>query len=492
MLFKALPYRRVSVTKVIIMRSSKSKQSSGSLEIDFGVVDPIMFGMVEYLQPDQITVPPGNPRKHDAKNFEAIARAVVATRVMTPLIINSRNELASGEGRLGAAKLLKLATVPVLRAEALTQEQFMAFRIADNRIAELSRFDDQALALALQELSTKNLMFNIEHIGFDLPEIDIRIDTLGAAVDPSDDTGDLLPELLSTPVTQLGDVWLCGDHRVVCGSALDALVYRALMRDRLARMSIQDVPYNVSVTKHVGGLGAIKHREFAMATGEMTEDKYFGFLKSELDLANQHVAKGAIIMAFIDWRSIDKMITAGKFIELDLIDLCVWNKSNASLGSLYRSKHELIAIFKKPGARHVNNVRLGSYGRYRTNVWDAPGCNTFGANHMEELDSHPTVKPVALVADAIRDVSHRGDIVLDSFGGSGTTMIAAERTGRIAYLIELDPIYVDTTVRRWEKFTGRQAVLEGTNRSFADTAAAQASDLKPEVFARARTRPGIA
>ncbi|MET3760055.1 DNA modification methylase [Sphingomonas sp. UYEF23] len=468
--------------------SSKRAKSTSS-DFDFGIVDPIIFGEIEYMQLDQIKVPPGNPRKHDAKNLEAIAKAIAATRVMTPLVVNSRNELASGEGRLGAARLLKLTTVPVLRAEALTQEQFLAFRIADNRIAELSCFDDKALALALQELSSTSLTFNIEHIGFDLPEIDIRIDSLSAAVNPDEDPGDLLPAMPSPAVTLLGDVWLCGDHRIICGSALDPLVYQALMRDERARMSIQDPPYNVSVTKHVGGLGAIQHREFAMASGEMSEDEFFHFLASELDLAQQYLVKGTIFMAFIDWRSIDKLIAAGKAAGLELVNLCVWNKTNASLGSLYRSKHELVAVFKKPGARHTNNVQLGSYGRYRTNVWDAPGCNTFGANRMAELASHPTVKPVALVADAIRDVSHRGEIVLDSFGGSGTTMIAAERTGRIGYLIELDPIYVDTTVRRWEAFTGRQAVLEASGQIFADTADARAAGTKPAVFARARTRP---
>lgn len=225
----------------------------------------------------------------------------------------------------------------------------------------------------------------------------------------------------------------------------------------------------------VGGLGAVKHREFAMATGEMSGPEFSAFLSDELRLTSEHCEPGAVIMAFMDWRSIDKLICAGKANGLALINLCVWNKTNASMGSLYRSKHELIGVFKKPGARHRNNVQLGSHGRYRTNVWDAPGCNSFGRNRMEELGSHPTVKPVRLVADAIRDVSNRGEIVLDSFVGSGTTLIAAERTDRIAYGIELDPLYVDTAIRRWEQFTGREAVLESTGQSFADTAAARAS-----------------
>ncbi|WP_420384570.1 DNA-methyltransferase [Novosphingobium sp.] len=253
-------------------------------------------------------------------------------------------------------------------------------------------------------------------------------------------------------------------------------------------MSIQDPPYNVSVTKHVGGLGATKHREFPMATGEMSDVQFSTFLIDELRLTSAFCEPGAIIMSFMDWRSIDKLIAAGKQVGLELINLCVWNKTNASMGSLYRSKHELVGIFKKPGAPHRNNVQLGRFGRYRTNVWDAAGCNSFGKNRMEELGSHPTVKPAQLIGEAIRDVSHRGEIVLDSFLGSGTTLIAAERTGRIAYGIELDPIYVDTAIRRWQAHTGVHAVLEATGETFAATAAARSETAPPPIVPPARRR----
>lgn len=479
----------MKVTTVQKTISPKARaRSSTVISEEFGLVDPIIFDKVEYLRLDEIRIRPGNPRKHDDKNINAIARAVAATKVMIPLILSAGNVLVTGEGRWGAAKLLKLPKVPTLRAENLTEGQIQALRIADNRIPELSKWDDHLLTVALKDLSDMKLDFNIEHIGFDLAEIDVRISSLDDPVNPNADPADAVPAMASIAVSRVGDVWNCGPHRVTCGSALDRATYERLMHGRLAQMSIQDAPYNVSVTKHVGGLGAVKHREFAMATGEMSDAEFSTFLIDELKLTDAYCEPGAIIMAFMDWRSIDKLIGAGKSVGLALINLCVWNKTNASMGSLYRSKHELVGVFKKPGAPHRNNVQLGSYGRYRTNVWDAAGCNSFGKNRMEELGSHPTVKPAQLIADAIRDVSHRGEIVLDSFLGSGTTLVAAERTGRIAYGIELDPLYVDTAVRRWQEFTGREAVLEATGETFVVTAAARADARPPIRSPRARQR----
>ncbi|WP_174291248.1 site-specific DNA-methyltransferase [Sphingomonas bacterium] len=457
----------------------------------FGTIDPIVFDAVEYVKPSQLSIRPGNPRVHTDTSVEAIARAVVATRVMTPIISDDANVIVAGEGRHRAALLLGLATVPVLRVAGLSEDQLQAFRLADNRVAELSSFDDTRLAVALKDFSSRDLGFNIEHLGFKHAEIDIRISGLDEPIDLENDAADLVTDVSGPVTSRLGDVWLCNRHRIVCGSALERSTYDALMRGDKAQMSIQDTVYNVS-KNHIGGKGSIKHADFVMGNGEFSDGEFNTFLFDELDLAQDHCVKGAIIMAFMDWRSIDKLITAGKAAKMELINLCVWNKSNASMGSLYRSKHELIAVFKKPGARHRNNVMLGSYGRSRSNVWDMPGCNSFGKDRMTELSSHPTVKPVALIADAIRDVSNRDEIVLDSFLGSGTTIIAAERTSRIGYGIELDPIYVDTAVRRWEQYTGREALLEATGQSFAQVAADRidpiAPPAKPQVSPRPRTR----
>jgi len=462
------------------MKSKSKSRAKGStfFNPEFGAFDPIIFDAVEYRRIEDIRIRPGNPRKHDQRNIEDIARAIVATRYMTPLVVEAGNFLVLGEGRFAAGKLLGLSALPTLNVGHLSEAQLEALRIADNAIAAKSVWDDQLLAVRLKDLSEMTLDFNIEHIGLDHPEIDVRISSLDTPASASADAADVLPEPIGQVVTQLGDVWLCGEgdnaHRIICGSALQSDVYERLMIGRTACMSLQDPPYNVSVKKHVGGLGKTQHREFAMASGEMSDAQFLTFLGDELRLAAEHCAPGAVLMAFMDWRSIDKLIAAGKANGLELINLVVWNKTNGSMGSLYRSQHELVAVFKKPGAKHRNNVQLGRFSRYRTNVWTVPGCNSFGRNRMAELGMHPTVKPVQLVADAIRDVSNRGEIVLDSFLGSGTTMLAAERTGRIAYGIELDPGYVDIAVRRWELATGRQAILEATGETFAATASARA------------------
>ena len=455
-------------------------------DIGFEKIDPIIFGKVEYVKLAEIKIRPGNPRYHSPENVDRIAQAVNSSRIMLPILVGANNEIISGEARYLAAKELSWKTIPVLRVSHLTEVNIDAYRIMDNRIAELSRWDDTRLATALKKISMSSLPFNIEHIGFDHAEIDIRIGSLDEVSGAAD--CDNAPAVPTVAVSRNGDVWLCDEHRVVCGSALNPRTYALLMAGRQAAMSIQDGPYNVSVKNHVGGLGAIKHREFAQASGEMSAAQFRKFLYDELALASAHCAPGAVIMAFMDWRGITKLVDAGEANGLEQLNLCVWNKTNASMGSLYRSKHELIAVFKKPGAKHINNVQLGRFGRYRTNVWDAAGCNTFGANRMDELRMHPTVKPVALIADAIRDVSHRGDIVLDSFGGSGTTMIACERVDRVCYSIELDPLYVDTAVIRWMKLTGRQATLESTGQTFANVAYSRASEPQFEVNPRARTR----
>ena len=470
------------------MRMPKPPKTSALRMREIGQAELISFGAIEHIAPADLVSDPSNPRIHSEKKLNTLAQALASTRVFVPIIIDVQNVIIAGKARLAAAKILKLRTVPTLRAAGLSKAQLKAFQLADNRFGELGEWDDKKLAASLRELTAMPLDFNIEALGWDYGDIDFKIDSLNDVIDDQNDPADLIPATVGDTVTRPGDVWLCDKHRVICGSALEQRIYEILMKDRKARMGMQDPPFNVSVKKHVGGLGKIQHREFAMASGEMSDSEFETFLIDELRLSADHCEAGSIISVFMDWRGIDKLIRAGKSIGLDLINLCVWNKTNASMGSLYRSKHELVAIFKKPGAPHHNNVQLGKYGRYRTNVWDAAGCNSFGRNRMKDLGSHPTVKPVQLVADAIRDVSQAGEIILDTFLGSGTTMIAAERTGRIAYGIELDPIYVDTAVRRWQDFTGKSAVLESSGRTFAVTA--EHRSLVNHVLApRARIRP---
>jgi DNA modification methylase len=284
-------------------------------------------------------------------------------------------------------------------------------------------------------------------------------------------------------VTQPGDVWVLGKHRLICGDARDPAVYAALMGADRARAVFTDPPYNVKIDGHVCGSGAVKHREFAMASGEMDAGTFTAFLEASLCAMAAVSLDGAIHFTCMDWRHMAELQAAGDKVYSGLKNLVVWAKTNGGMGTFYRSRHELIYVWKVGTAPHTNTFGLGEHGRYRTNVWDYPGVNSFGGN-QKDLALHPTVKPVALVADAIKDVSRRGEIVLDGFGGSGTTLIAAERTGRVARLVELDPIYCDVICRRYAALTGVEPVLEATGETFAAAAETRAMEAKvPEAEA---------
>jgi DNA modification methylase len=269
---------------------------------------------------------------------------------------------------------------------------------------------------------------------------------------------------------ETGDLWRLGKHRLICGDARNVTVLTRLMGEEQARMVFIDPPYNVPIAGHVQGRGRIRHREFAFASGEMDRDEFTRFLEEALRLCAQHSVNGSIHYVCMDWRHVDELSAAGAKVYDALKNICVWVKSNAGQGSFYRSQHEFVFVFKKGEEAHVNTFGLGQHGRSRSNVWSYPGVNSFRAGRMDELAMHPTVKPVALVADAIRDCSNRGDIVLDTFMGSGTTLLAAEKVGRRGYGVEVDPIYADVTIRRWQAFTGRDAILEATGETYTEVA----------------------
>jgi DNA modification methylase len=310
------------------------------------------------------------------------------------------------------------------------------------------------------------LCIDLATTGFEIPEIEMIFD----AVTPStcnSATDDVLPSLASGKViTRPGDLWILGGHRLFCGDARRRESFEVLLSGETAQLAFVDPPYNVKIRGHVSGNGRIKHREFMQASGEKTSAQFTKFLEESLDLLAEHSVDGAIHFICCDWRHMDEMLAAGRRIYYELKNLVVWNKTNAGMGSFYRSQHELIFVSKNGRGKHVNNIELGRYGGNRSNVWTYAGVNAFGPDRLDELAMHPTVKPVALVADAIRDCSRRGDIVLDSFGGSGTTLIACERTHRKARLIELDPVYCDQIVRRWQKLTGKAALHGSTGQPF--------------------------
>jgi DNA modification methylase len=345
--------------------------------------------------------------------------------------------------------------------------------IADNRLTEIATWDDRLLAEQLKALSVHGLDFNIEITGFEIGEIDLRIASLDELPERDDDPADPVPELPDGPaVSKLADLWLLGGHRVLCGSALDAAAFGALVGEERAATVFTDPPYNVPIDGHASGLGAIHHRSFPMASGEMDSAQFTAFLAAAFRNMASFSAAGSLHYICMDWRHVEELLAAAHDVFGEVKNLCVWVKDNAGMGSLYRSQHELVFVFKQGRHEHRNNVQLGRFGRNRSNVWRYPGGNSFGRCTEEGNLSalHPTVKPVALVADAILDCSARADIVLDPFLGSGTTLIAAERTGRRCCGLELDPLYVDTIVRRWQQLTGGSARHAGTGRNFDDLA----------------------
>jgi DNA modification methylase len=322
------------------------------------------------------------------------------------------------------------------------------------------------LALELQELVS--LDFDMSVTGFSVTEIDLVLDAQGAKDHSAEDALDRIPPVPKTAATRSGDVWTLGAHRLVCGDAQLEATYDLLLGDEKVDLVFTDPPYNVPIDGHVSGLGKVSHREFAFASGEMSAAEFVGFLTATLGAIAQRCKDGAIAFVCMDWRHMGELLSAGQKAFTELKNLCVWNKTNGGMGTFYRSKHELVFVYKVGTAPHTNTFELGQTGRYRTNVWDYAGMSSLSGQRNSDLALHPTVKPVALVADAIKDCSKRGEIVLDGFGGSGSTLIAAESCGRAARLIEYDPLYCEVIITRWQQVTGTQAKHSKTGETFED------------------------
>lgn len=412
---------------------------------------------VETISVSALKPYPRNARTHSKKQIRQIADSMREFGWTNPILIDDQCGVIAGHGRLDAANLLGLTEVPVIRLTDMTEAQKRAYVIADNKLAENAGWDRAVLAIEIQGLIQIDPLFDIEMTGFVMGEIDVLIGEQAVAADRA--AADRQPEIdLNRPlVTGLGDLWMLGRHRLLCGDATKPESFSRLLGGEKARMIFTDPPYNVRIDGHVCGLGSVKHDEFAMASGEMSEAEFTVFLKTVLGNLAAASADGAIHFVCMDWRHMHELLSAGRQVYADLKNICVWNKTNGGMGSLYRSKHEMVAVFKNGDAPHVNNVELGKHGRYRTNVWDYEGVNTFGKERAA-LAMHPTVKPVQLIEDAILDCSDRGDSVLDAFCGSGSTLIAAERAGRAGFGLELEPKYVDATLRRFRDLTGEEPV----------------------------------
>jgi hypothetical protein len=426
---------------------------------------------VRYRPIDELTPDAANPRAHKPSQIKQLAKSMRTFGVVNPVLIDAQSRIVAGHARVLAAKSLGLSEVPTILLEHLTSAQLRAYMVADNRLSELATWDDRRLGAVLLELSTVDLDFDLEVTGFDTGEIDLRIGGLETA---GPDLADVLPgPVRGSPTTQPGDMFHLGRHRILCASALDAGSYETLLGDERAQMVFADPPYNVPIPRHASGLGAVRHADFAMAVGEMTPEAYTSFLVATLGLTAGYSRPGALHFVCMDWRHLHEMQTAGSQVYTELKNLCIWVKENAGMGSFYRSQHELVFVYKHGQAASRNNIALGRFGRNRSNVWYHPGSNCLGRTTEEGdlLKLHPTVKPVGLIGDAIIDVTTRNGLVLDPFLGSGSTIIAAERTGRRCYGLEIEPIYVDTAVRRWQAHTGDVARHAGSGGSFADITA---------------------
>ncbi len=415
---------------------------------------------------------PSNAHTHPKKQVAAIARSIEQFGFTVPILADENGTILAGHGRWLAARQLGLKQVPVITLSGLSEAERRAYLLADNKLAEKAGWDLNLLAVELSTLAPLLTAtgLDIALTGFETAEID---SLMGDLVDPEVDPADEPPPLANDPVSRAGDLWLLGSHRLLCGDARRATHYRKLMGGGLAAMAFADPPYNVSIPA-VQGRGRRKHADFAMASGEMSGAQFMRFLADTLTLAAKHSADGSIHYICMDWRHLDEISQAGKQAYSELKNLVVWNKTNAGQGTFYRSQHELIFVFKNGDGPHTNNFELGQHGRSRSNVWTYAGANAFRAGRLDDLAAHPTVKPIALVADAMRDCSRRGDIVLDPFMGSGTTILAADRVGRRAYGLELDPLYVDVVVRRWQNLTKRDATLAGSGETFDELAEARA------------------
>jgi DNA modification methylase len=420
--------------------------------------------VVEWISPNALRANPRNARTHSKKQIGLIKASIATFGQTKPVIADEDYVILAGHDFVEAAKALGLSTVAVLRFDHLTEAQKRAYLIADNKIATEAGWNRELLAVELPELAEilPAEGFDISLTGFEAAEVDVLLADMSSS--GTEDEGEL-PQAPQNPVAKRGDIWLLGKHRLICGDSKDPDNFKRLMGRDLAAACFCDPPFNVRVSS-IMGRGKHRHQEFAFASGEMKQLQFRRFLASTLSNGIDVSLPGALHFVCMDWRHIDDLIEAGRQTYDEMLNLVVWTKTNAGQGSFYRSQHELIGVFKVGGAKHRNNVELGRFGRNRSNVWHYAGANTFGADRADKLAAHPTVKPTLLIADALLDCTARGDIVLDQFCGSGTTILAAEKVGRVARCIEYEQRYVDVSIMRWQQQTKEEAVLEGDGRTF--------------------------
>jgi DNA modification methylase len=427
--------------------------------------------VIERVATESVKSNPRNAKEHPELQIALIAENMRKFGVNHPILIDENDTIIGGHGRIAAARLLKLREIPAIRLANLSPQEKRAVALADNKLAELGRWNTEMLRLELNELTIDagDLTFDYAITGFDTVEIDQIV--CGEPSSGNRDSADEvpLPAAVDAVMTEAGDLWVCGDHRLYCGSELEGSSYRELLAGTSADVVFADPLYNMPMAGGVSKRNQV--RDSAPSAGHPTSEEFIEFLQATAEHIASNVVAGAVIYVCMDWRRLDEMSVAIRWYFGNPKDMVVWVTANAGRGSFYRSQHQHIAVYVAGSRSPPTDFRLGERGRYRSNVWNYPGYKTSARDRDTGLRGGPTVKPVALLVDALRDCSKRGQIVLDPFAGVGTTMIAAERTGRRACLIEIDPAYCDLIVRRWQTITGKSAQLAQSSQTFAEVEA---------------------
>ncbi len=421
---------------------------------------------IEEVAVCDLKIDPLDPWK---QNKEDIERAIPFIKRFSgdvlPVMIDADNNVVIGAAFVQGAKKVGVRSLRVVRQAFANPTERKLFSVAATKILNTGFWDGTALAEAMLEFEKSIEDFSHDLIAFPPGVLDKLI---GGAI--SSEGADNVPITKSLkPVSYIGQVWTARGHRIMCADSTDAEALAILMAGKLAAAALLDPPFGCPIKGFVSSTG--KHREFVQASGEMSEPELFEFFQRLCRAIAMILRPGALSYMFIDWRSLHLLLQAGQEVFGKLANLCVWSKDRGGMGSLYRSQHELVLVFRQPGAKHTNNVQLGKHGVNRTNVWAYPSAaSSRKGREGDLLKSHPTPKVAEMIADAMLDCTFRGEIVVDTFIGSGTSLIAAERTGRLCFGMDLDPLYVDLAIRRWQAWTGEKAIDADTGRTFDDLA----------------------
>jgi len=432
---------------------------------------------MEYRAPAELKPSDRSLHVYTRRQRRAVNTSIKKLGICRPILVDGGGDIIDGQLVWEEAKALKLPLVPIICIDHLSADELRLLRITVNKTATMAEWDQKLLKLEFEDLYELSLDtgLDIELSGFSSAEIDsILLGGVGSMQDGGCDESEEAETLepgAGPAISRVGDLWILDQHRLLCGNSLEEASYVTLLGDDKAQMVCSDGPYGVPIKGHVSGRKGT--REFEYGCGKESADEFIKFNATVFGHLVRHSIDGSIHYHFISWHHLWELLSAGREQYTELKNLLVWSKTNGSRG-FYRSQHELICVFKAGTAPHICTFGIEKGARVRSNVITMAGCNSFGSTRDEDLAAHVTVKPKSLIADLIRDCSTPNGIILDAYCGSGTILLACEMTRRRARAIELDPLYVDVAIRRWEKMTGKQAMLEATGQTFAEVEADRA------------------